>query len=168
MAPMFGELEREVQRLSGPQQIRLDFSIDQDGYLDRQCPECQRDFKVAFEDWSLKIRDAAFCPFCGHGCEADGWHTPAQVDYIRSTVMNSLRKRVGNALNRDAARFNREQAFGGLVEASMRFEPGREVTVTVPRPAEGSRSKFVCGSCSCRYAADSTVRFCPACRQSAR
>lgn len=52
---MFRELEREAQRLSGPQEIRLDFLLDQDGYLDRQCPECQGDFKVAFEDWSRKI-----------------------------------------------------------------------------------------------------------------
>lgn len=165
---MFRELEREVRRLSQPQEIGIDLPLDEDGYLERQCSKCRRNFRVAFNDWSRKISAAAFCPFCGHHCEAGGWHTPAQVEYLRAMALNAVRRRVGAVLERNAAQFNRAHATGGLVEVSMRFEPGRDVTVSLPRPKDENRSRFVCGSCSCHYAADGAVRFCPACRQPTR
>lgn len=58
--------------------------LDSDGFLRRQCPTCEREFKwrVAQGDEEVDAEtdsnDSYFCPYCGVQAPADAWFTEAQ------------------------------------------------------------------------------------------
>jgi hypothetical protein len=64
---------------------------DRDGFLSRQCPVCQKRFRVKPGEGS-KL-PLGFCPYCGHegrGC----WFTPAQSKYFRAAAQIAMKKTV--------------------------------------------------------------------------
>ena len=162
---MFKEIEQEVQRLSASVEIPVDLSPDQDGFLDRRCPEtrCHQDFKVSFVDWHGKVADAAFCPLCGKEAERMCWNTPPQQRYLEETALKATAERVRDAIERGIAQGNRRHAHGGFLRMTMEFKPGPNLPVSPPRLTDLIESKIRCPSCACRYAIVGAAFFCVAC-----
>ena len=58
--------------------------LDSDGFLRRQCPTCEREFKwrpttgEGGEEGEPARDDGCFCPYCGVQAPADAWLTEAQ------------------------------------------------------------------------------------------
>ena len=78
-------------------QIPVNFEIDDNGYLDRQCPsaECGGHFKILYEDWVAIVSDeVVYCPRCRHEEVAMEWNTPEQLEHIRGTALNYTRRRI--------------------------------------------------------------------------
>ena len=74
---MFDDLTREIGRFDGAM-VSVPIPIDDDGYLDRDCPSgaCQFGFKVLEADWLSKVDDEeVFCPFYCHSAPANEWNT---------------------------------------------------------------------------------------------
>lgn len=146
--------------------VPIQIPLDEKGYLDRQCPsrECLNDFKVVFEDWKDKVKDAAvYCPICRHEAEATEWNTPAQVRHIRRVAMRHAHKVANQALQKIARDFNAKQPRGGLITALMSVRPGPLPMLMLPKPEEALRQDFTCESCQCRYSSLGAAFFCPAC-----
>ena len=83
---MFDHVIRELRGLQGTVQIPVNFEIDDNGYLDRQCPsaECGGHFKILYEDWVVIVSDeVVYCPRCRHEEIAMEWNTPEQLEHIR-------------------------------------------------------------------------------------
>jgi len=119
---MFDESIRIARELERGVQVPIQIPLDDKGYFDRQCPsdECGAEFKVLFDDWKEKVHDeAVFCPVCRHESPSTEWNTPSQVEYIKKAAMAHLQRMVGNALRRDAERFNRSPPRGGFISMSM-------------------------------------------------
>ena len=71
---MFEGVIRELRRLGRGSQVSIGLELDDDGFLDRLCPnsECSVDFKVLFDDWRDKVQDeVVYCPICRF--ESDPW-----------------------------------------------------------------------------------------------
>jgi hypothetical protein len=67
--------------------------VDTDGFLRRECPTCEREFKwlpSASEDAEEEATDSAdggyFCPYCGVQAHADAWFTKAQLELAEHIV----------------------------------------------------------------------------------
>lgn len=162
---MFEGIERELQRLSVPFEVPVDLPLDQDGFLDRRCPEarCHQDFRVFFADWRDKVSDAAFCPLCGMKAEPMCWNTPRQDGYIQEIAVKATAERVSRAIERGVAQGNRRPAQGGFLRMTMEFKPGPNLPVSPPRLTDLIESKMRCPSCACRYAIVGAAFFCVAC-----
>jgi uncharacterized Zn finger protein (UPF0148 family) len=164
---MFEEIIREIKKLEGPQPFEMQVDLDEKRFYDRECPnkECQQQFKVAFDDWKEKVRDEqVFCPFCRHQADSTEWHTPEQIEHIKSAARAEMSRRVQVALRRAVAR-TPKQTFAGPfnISMSLAFNPGHIPPVLVAKAADAMRQDFTCEVCSCRFASVGASFFCPAC-----
>jgi hypothetical protein len=119
--------------------LHMSVPLDSDGFLRRECPACEREFKwlptpsdaaVADTDSGEAIRPYT-CPYCGIQAPADSWATKAQVELAQSIVMRELVDPQLNELGRQLERMNRET--GGLITLSAQVEhdqPTSDPTLT--------------------------------------
>lgn len=163
---MFDELIRETRRLEAGIKIPLSISLDSDGCADRKCPkpECQFVFKVEWNAWSERAAGhAVYCPSCGHTADSGSWNTPEQWEYFKSSALSAFGQRIGQAMERDAARWNRQQVPDALVRMTLSVDTPRRSVLLPPEAAEAIQIKLACSECSCRYAVIGAAFFCPAC-----
>lgn len=67
--------------------MKVMFPTDADGFLSQECPSCEQQFKVVFDEGSDK--PISFCPYCGYNGQ-DCWHTQGQIDYIQAIATNVI------------------------------------------------------------------------------
>jgi hypothetical protein len=64
--------------------FRMQIPLDSDGFLRRQCPTCEREFKWRAPPGNEEVDAEAvgdggyFCPYCAVQAPADAWFTEAQ------------------------------------------------------------------------------------------
>ena len=103
----------------------VEFPLDADGFLRRECPSCEQVFK-----WHHGKTDDApedfeypgnyWCPRCGQPAGPESWWTPEQLDYLEL---------VQNVAVHDAV----SEAMGGFSKPRRNSAIRIEVT-TSPRP----------------------------------
>ena len=128
---------RALEELSRTTTYTMEILPDQDGYIDKECPneDCLSQFKVNDEDWGNLFSDeAVYCPFCGHSAPADKWWTTEQVEQAKMQAVKSVEAKIGNALSRDAREFNRSQPRNSFIKMSMKYK-GPTHFVNVPAEA---------------------------------
>ena len=68
--------------------LSMAIPVDSDGFLRRECPTCEREFKwlpASEDDDAVSMLDGGyFCPYCGVQAPADAWFTKAQMALARS------------------------------------------------------------------------------------
>ncbi|MCY4190888.1 MAG: hypothetical protein OXD42_06135, partial [Rhodospirillaceae bacterium] len=112
-----------MRQFEGTTSIPVTISCDGDGYFDRECPseECKFQFKVLMGDWKAKVRDEeVFCPFCGHTADSTEWNTEEQIEQLKQAAIEHLRSSMGNALRRDADRWNRDNFISMTMKVDSR------------------------------------------------
>lgn len=70
--------------------ISVSVPLDGDGFLRRECPTCEREFKwrpSADDEGDTLQPDPAgyFCPYCGIQAPPNEWLTKAQAEYLAAT-----------------------------------------------------------------------------------
>lgn len=65
--------------------IQLSVPQDENGYIDRQCPECGMYFKIK-PGTGLKENRNCKCPYCEYESEIGSFITKEQLDYFESIV----------------------------------------------------------------------------------
>jgi len=163
---MFDDVIRKLKHLEQGVQIRIEMPIDDEGYIDRQCPhvECRQEFKVLMIDWKDKVPDeGAYCPICGHHGDSEEWNTQEQQDYIADHARNYVMGELNEAFSRSVRRFNRSQPRNGWITMKMDYKPGRPKVIVPHEVAELMQQKFNCENCGCRYSSIGASFFCPAC-----
>ena len=120
------------------------------------------------EDWKAIVRDEeVFCPFCGHAADSTEWNTEEQIEHLKQAAIEHLRSTMGNALKRDAARWNRRQPRNSFISVTMKVDSRPQQVALPPAAAEPMRLKIVCPVCECRYAVIGAAYFCPSCGHNA-
>lgn len=157
-----------MHRSQLPDDISIEVSIptDEDGYLDRECPNkvCEAPFKVLLDDWEEKVRDEeVFCPVCGHSAPSDRWFTKKQLKYLEKAAVSAFLPLLDAEMKRMVRDFNRSMPKGGLISISMSYKRSRPPVLVPPKAAELMQQRYVCESCGCQYAAIGAAFFCPAC-----
>lgn len=109
-------------------EIRISVAIplDNDGFLRRECPTCEQEFKWFSHDEgdsAAEPVDQYFCPRCGEAGGLDQWWTPAQIEFAQGTAAPDLDQFVQDAIG---------DAFKGIKDVT--FKPGRDFTLDIPTP----------------------------------
>jgi hypothetical protein len=162
---VFDELLRTVRQIDGSA-ISIQLPLDEDRYLDRQCPSetCGAEFKVLFEDWRDKVaQERVFCPTCRAEVHATEWNTPEQSEHIRSVGLAHIRERMGKAMERDARSFNANQPRRGFIQMSLSVKRGAPISIVPVEAAAVLEQKVTCEACDCHYSSRQAAFFCPAC-----
>lgn len=69
--------------------------LDSDGFLRRECPTCERQFKwlapTGDDDEGTPTPEGGyFCPHCSTQAPPDAWFTPAQLEQAKARVARDL------------------------------------------------------------------------------
>jgi hypothetical protein len=98
--------------MSDERRIAVSIPLDSDGFLRRECPTCEREFKwrPAAEDETADEPDAAgyFCPYCAIQAPVDHWHTRAQLDYVGAIGTREIVGPVFDKLERSGFKVERQ------------------------------------------------------------
>lgn len=88
--------------------IPVSLPLDRDGFLRRECPHCEQEFKWhdgrtddAPKDYVYP--DVHWCPLCGQSAALDQWWTPTQAEYVRDAATGPLLNQFTDQL-KDAVR----------------------------------------------------------------
>lgn len=112
--------------MDGEISIPVSVPVDQDGFLRRECPTCEEQFKwYAHEegDSDVEIVDQYFCPLCGVASGVDAWWTPAQLEFAQGAAGPALDERVQELV---------ADAFKGV--KGLNFKPDRNFSLEIPTP----------------------------------
>jgi hypothetical protein len=113
--------------------IAMSIPLDSDGFLRRECPTCEREFKWfpnEDEDGDIDVAEPVpdggyYCPYCGVQAPADAWLTQAQVALAENLIERQVMGPMLKGLAKDVEGIGRRS--GGLVSASMRNDEPDEL-----------------------------------------
>jgi len=102
----------------------MELPLDSQGFLRRECPLCQREFK-----WHHGPIEGAppddppaeqyFCPYCGEAASVDQWWTTEQVEAIQQMALYEAMPELEEQLGKSARDLNRS----GFVRVEVRSAP---------------------------------------------
>jgi len=101
--------------------VPVSLPLDSDGFLRRECPTCEREFKwFNQEEGDADAVNQYFCPLCGVASPTDSWWTTAQLEYVQGVS--------GPAIDQFAQDILAD-AFKG-----MSFKPNRSFSFGIEAP----------------------------------
>lgn len=107
-------------------EVPVTIPLDSDGFVRRECPTCEQEFKWYAHDSGdpdVEAADQYFCPLCGIPSGTDTWWTPAQLEFAHGSAGPALDQAVQDAMN---------DAFRGIKGVS--FRSNRDFTLDIPTP----------------------------------
>ena len=101
--------------------ISIPLPLD-DGYLRRECPNCERQFKWHHGPTEARpddFQDPAvyWCPYCGDTAPPDAWWTAEQISFAQQSLAEPTLRELTDAFNRDTGRQR-----NSLIQFSMSYE----------------------------------------------
>jgi hypothetical protein len=106
--------------------VPVSLPLDSDGFLRRECPACELQFKwYAHQEGDTDAEQVHqyFCPRCGRPAGPDSWWTPAQLAHAQSAAGPTLDQYVQDAL---------KDSFSGI--KGITFQPSNDFTLGIPPP----------------------------------
>lgn len=110
-------------------EISISFSVprDEDGFLRRECPTCERQFKQWVsasddeDDPSGSDADGVYvCPYCAVEAPRDAWFTTQQIEDAQALALREIFGPAVDQMKRSASRSNRSTGVIRIdVEASV-------------------------------------------------
>ena len=142
-------------------QFSIPIPADDKGYLGRECPECERYFKITLGTGLTGEDLPCRCPYCGHAAPQDQFFTKAQIEYAQSVVIS----KVTGAFIKDlkTLEFNHRPTGPFGIGISMKVE-GRPQPIRHYSELE-LEEEVICDHCTLRYTVFGTFAFCPDCGQ---
>lgn len=109
-------------------EIPMTLPLDTDGFLRRECPHCERQFKwhhgPANEEAEQHQDPPAYhCPLCGEPADNDSWWTREQLDYAEGAMAPVAMQAIADELGK---------AFKGM--KGITYKPGRVDVPDTPMP----------------------------------
>lgn len=104
----------------------MSLPLDSDGFLRRECPTCEEEFKWfshAEGDDDAEPVSQYFCPLCGVPAGLDPWWTPAQLEYGFGSAGGAIDQAMQDAMT---------DAFKGI--KGMKFELNSSFSLDIETP----------------------------------
>lgn len=106
--------------------VPVSLPLDSDGFLRRECPDCEREFKWFSHqagDPDAEIVDQYFCPLCGVPAGTGSWWTPAQLEYMNGVSGPAIDQHMRDLV---------ERMLKGV--KGMKFEPNASFSLGIETP----------------------------------
>ncbi len=107
--------------------ISVSLPLDSDGFLRRECPSCEQQFKWfthGRDDPDAEPIEQYFCPLCGAPSGNDSWWKPEQLEYGTGSVGPELDRHVNDLMR---------EAFKGI--KGLSFKSNSDFTLGIATPA---------------------------------
>jgi hypothetical protein len=109
-------------------EIPIALPLDADGFLWRECPTCEREFKwfsgaTAGRPDDFVEPENYSCPYCGVPSAPDTWWTPAQLEYAEAAAAGPMMEQITENLKSTLGR----HANSGFIQ--VKVKPG-----SIPEP----------------------------------
>lgn len=107
-------------------QMTTDFPLDDDGFLRRECPSCEHQFKwYAHQegDPDAEVVNQYYCPLCGEPSGLEAWWTPDQLSYAQGSAGPAFDRYLGDMV---------AGALKGI--KGLDFKANRNFTLGIPTP----------------------------------
>lgn len=110
--------------------ISVSIPLDADGFLRRECPTCEQQFKCFSGDTEDKPHDVEdptiyFCPYCGLSAPIDHWWTQEQLNYATGTAAGPIMEQVEDEMRK---------ALSGLSSGLINVTVGSVEASPLPAP----------------------------------
>jgi hypothetical protein len=124
--------------------ISVPVDLDDDGFLRRECPHCEREFKWRPADDSEPMQAGGYhCPYCNRQADQNAWFTKPQLEYVEAIAANEVVGPLLDEFGRSVDRINRSSS--GMISA--RFERDDIPPAVKPHePNDMRRVDFKCHS----------------------
>jgi hypothetical protein len=121
--------------------LSIALPLDSDGFLRRECPHCEQQFKwhhgPANEEAESHADPSIYhCPLCGEPAGSDSWWTQEQIEYTQGVAMPTALRFVQDEL---AAGFRRNK--------NITFKPGSDIPAVPASLTEPDDMKIVTSPC---------------------
>lgn len=137
-------------------ELSVTIEPDEDGFTGRECPACEKYFKIKF---GTGIPDATdcHCPYCNHIGPQDEFWTEQQIEYAKSVALHKI--------------------SGDLLKSMKKLEmkPDRNAFISIGIKVEGHptpiayysekelEEKVCCNNCTLQYTIYGAFGYCPDC-----
>jgi hypothetical protein len=105
-------------------ELAVSLPLDGDGFLRRECPTCQREFKwlsagdEQAEAESTPVPEGGYwCPYCAIQAPPDAWWTPAQLEIVNSAISKEMIEPELESFERSVK--SAAKRSGGFIEISV-------------------------------------------------
>ena len=146
--------------------VPVSLPLDSDGFLRRECPTCEREFKWFNHeegDADASAVDQYFCPLCGVASGTGSWWTPAQLEYVHGVsgpaIDQFAQDMIADAFKGMDFKSNRSFSFGIDVPDAL-AEPDDMVIVEPPchpnepiKVSEEDAARVYCRVCGTTFSA---------------
>lgn len=125
-------------------ELNIEVPLDDDGYLDRECPSCERRFRwhdgpVGGQSPDVLEAEEYHCPYCGQPAATDQWWTREQVETVQQTAIAAVIPEITRELGDSLQDLNSAGSLTAEVHADPVLPPpplfvddGPTVTVSSP------------------------------------
>ena len=138
----------------------MEFSVkiepDEEGYTGRECPECEKYFKIKFGTGLPDATDC-HCPYCNYIGPQDEFWTKQQIEYAQSVALNKISGDLLKSLKKMEVKPKRNQLISIGIEVK-----GRPIPITYYSEKE-LEEKIECENCTLQYTIYGTFGYCPDC-----
>jgi hypothetical protein len=145
-----------------PDRIEVSVTLPRDerGLTGRECPKCEKIFKVKTGTGLTEKDLPCHCPYCGHIAANNHFHTKEQVEYIRSVGVSKVREMLHNELKK--LEFNHPPRGPLGIGISMKLKPHSPTPIRYYYE-KNLETDVICDRCTLAYAIYGEFAFCPDC-----
>tara|TARA_B110000211_G_scaffold136739_1_gene156436 strand:- start:6774 stop:7661 length:888 start_codon:yes stop_codon:yes gene_type:complete len=134
----------------------VDIKKDEEGYLGRECPECEKYFKIKPGTGIPDFADC-YCPYCKKFAPQDHFWTKQQIEYAQSVVLNKVSGDILKMMKKVETKPKRNQFIS--IGITVKGNP-TPITYYSEKELE---EKVECKNCTLQYAIYGTFGYCPDC-----
>lgn len=136
--------------------IPVSIEPDEEGYTGRECPVCEKYFKVKFGTGLRGVTDC-YCPYCNHKDSQDKFWTKQQIEYAKSIVLNKVTSDLLKGLKKLERRPKPNQLIS--IGITVKGQP----TPIIYYSEQALEQKVTCTQCTLEYAIYGAFGYCPDC-----
>ncbi len=137
-------------------EISIELPTDMDGFVDYECPFCERRFRLktnAFQNDDIQL---LYCPYCGMSAEPNKFGTEELAKLIEENATRLAQEEIEKQLKKLA---RNSKGF-------IKYKPGKKVTPQKVILDESINCKILCNKCDSEYKVgdgNSVIHYCPYC-----
>ena len=137
-------------------EVSVKIEPDADGYTGRECPTCEKYFKIKFGT-GLPGSPPCHCPYCNHtGPQTEFW-TKQQIEYAQSVAMHQL----SGQFLKELKKLERRPDPRAMISIGMTVK-GSPTPIAYYREEE-LEERVTCSACTMEYTIYGAFGFCPDC-----
>jgi hypothetical protein len=134
----------------------IEIQPDKDGYTGRECPACERYFKIKYGT-GLPNATECHCPYCNHIGAQNEFSTKQQIEYAASVALN----KISSDLLTEMKKLEKSPDPNAFISIGISVK-GQPTPIAYYLEKE-LEERVTCAACTLEYTIYGTFGYCPDC-----